>query len=467
MRAEIGGILGSVYQNIGQREQALKMFDEAIAIERRRPRPLVLARLLHKQAHTLYDIEDFPRARPVAEDALAHIEALAPNTIDHVESLRLLGGILNYAGAADQAEPYLQRALAMADQLAGAESIASARVHLDLARLHIFNQPSPKAAVPHARQALSVIGNVGGKDHYLYADALDIAALALGNTQQLPEALPLARESADRRIALYGEVSNQAGYSLYTYARLLARAGKRDEAIDLLKRCVHIQQQLDGDATLASDVPITTLAQVLEQTGALDAAWEQLQQSRAIRTRLLPEAERGVLDLDFIAGRIRRLQGQLDEAERISADVLQQRQSDPGTHPFRLMQSQLEMAALLRDQRKLDAAEAQLGAINPAAFADAPWRQGLLDLERARITALRDETRSAIALAEQAEARLSDGFGVDHPDLWLHRIDRAEWLAADGQTAAARALAAEIASKAAASIARDGYWAKRLAALTR
>ena len=37
----------------------------------------------------------------------------------------------------------------------------------------------------------------------------------------------------------------------------------------------------------------------------------------------------------------------------------------------------------------------------------------------------------------------------------------------DGQATAARALAAEIASKAAASIARDGYWAKRLAALTR
>jgi len=461
VRAEIGGILGSVYQNIGQREKALKMFDEALAIEGRNQRPLLLAQLLYKKAHTLYDSEDFPRARPIAEDALARIEALAPNSIDHVESLRLLGGILNYAGLADQAAPYLERALEMAKRIAGADSIAAARVHLDLARLHIFHEPSPIAAVPHARQALRAIK----KDHYLYADALEIAANALGNTNQLQEALPLVRESADRRIALYGEVSNQAGYSLYTYAYLLARAGSRLDAIAILKRCVHIQEQLDGGAALASETPITLLAQVLEQSGALDTAWERLQQSRAIRTRLLPEAEHDLANLDFVAGRILRLQGQLDAAERISGTVLRQRQTDPGTHPFRLMQSQLEMAALLRVQGKLDAAETQILAIKPAAFAGKPWQQGFLDLELARITALRGDIKSAIAQSLLAEAKLSGGLGAEHPDVWLNRIDRAEWLAVDAQPAAARALAAQIAVTAAASIADNGYWAKRLAAI--
>lgn len=463
VRAEIGGILGSVYQNIGQREQALQMFDEAIAVEIGNERPLVLARLLYKKAYSLYDAEDFPRARPVAEDALARIEELTPNSIDHVESLRLLGGILNYAGETEQAAPYLERALKMAERVAGDNSIAAARVHLDLARLYIFSEPNPIAAVPHARQALAAIK----KDHYLYADALEIAALALGNTNQLQEALPLARESADRRIALYGEVSNQAGYSLYTYARLLARAGMRRDAIAILERCVHIQEQLDGGATLASDVPITMLAQVLEQAGALDAAWERLQQARAIRTRLLPEAERHLLDLDVIAGRILRLQGQLDAAESISRALLQKRQSDPKTHPLRLVLAQLEMGALLRAQGKTEAAEAQLRAIEPAAFADEVWRQGFVDLELARNTAARGDFKTAIAQSLVSEAKLSSGIGADHPDVWLYRIDRAEWLAADEQTAAARALVAEIASKVAASIADDGYWSKRLAAVNK
>ena len=45
-RAEITGILGSVYHTIGKREQALKMFEEAIQIERGNNRPTVLADLL-------------------------------------------------------------------------------------------------------------------------------------------------------------------------------------------------------------------------------------------------------------------------------------------------------------------------------------------------------------------------------------------------------------------------------------
>jgi len=465
VRAEIGGILGSVYQNIGQREQALKMFDEAIAVERRQHRPLVLARLIYKKAYTLYDIEDFARAEPVAADALARIEALVPGTVEHAESLRLVGSILNYEGKTDAAAAYLQRALATAGQAAGADSIASARVHVDLARLHIFNEPSPKAAIPHARNALDTIGRLGGKGHYLYADALEITALALGNNQQLDEALPLARESADLRIARYGEISNQAGFSLYTYARLLSRAGARREAIVILERCVHIQDQLDGGNTLAGEVPITMLAQVLEQAGALPAAWARLRQSRDIRMRLMPAGERTLLDLDFLFGRILRLQGRLDEAEQISAAVLQQRLADAGTHPFRLMQSQLEVAALFREQGRLDEAEALIRRIDPTSFVDEPWRQGFLDLERARIAARRGGHGDAIAQSLRAEAMLANGLGADHPDVWLNRIDRAEWLAA-AQPLAAKALAQEIARHVDASIAKDGYWASRLAALT-
>lgn len=46
-----------------------------------------------------------------------------------------------------------------------------------------------------------------------------------------------------------------------------------------------------------------------------------------------------------------------------------------------------------------------------------------------------------------------------------HCIDRAEWLAADAQIAAARALAAEIGIKLAASVADEDYWSTRLAAI--
>ncbi len=467
VQVEIGGILGSVYQNIGQREQALKMFEDAIAIEQRQPRPAKLAELRYKQAYTLYDMEDFPRALPIAEEAVARHEALGGESIALAESLRLLGSILNYNGDAERAGPILQRALQMATRTAGPDSLEVARTQLDIARLHIFNEPNPIDAVPLAANAVRIIGVAKGESHYLYPEALEIHALALGNTGQLDAALPLIRASTDRRIALYGEISNQAGYSLYTLGSLLQKRGQRIEAIAVFERCIRIQKALDGGDTLAGEVPIYLMAQTLEKAGRLDDALAAFERSRAIRSRLLPEGERNLLDHDAAVGRIRRLQGDVDTALAIAESVRRRRIADPGTHPVRRFQADLDWTAALRAAGRLDEALAVLDAIDPEASGMNAERRAWADLERARILAARGAHDPALAAMQDAETRLAAELGADHPDAWLAKLDRAEGLARVGQREDAQTLAREIAAHAAPGIAADGDWARRLDALIR
>ncbi len=463
VRTEMLGILAGVYLNIGKRDQAIAMHQQAIALERGNARPRVLADLLHKQAYAIYDLEDFPRAEPIAREALALHEQLAPESIEHIESLRLLGTILLYQDRRDESLALLTRALQVAERVDGADSVEAARVHLDFARFHVYMDGFPQPAVAHARTARSVFAKHYGSDHYLYVNALEALSVALGYTGAFDEGLPLARETSEKRIELYGEVSNQAGFALYAYADMLGRAGRRLDAIPVLRRCIDIQARLDGSDTLAATVPLARLGRVLLEAGALDGAVRHLEQVIKVRMDLLDEADYPVTDARFFLGRALRLRGELALAEPLLAAALEAHRASPSA--YQLVKAQLEMAALLRDQGKLDAAAAQIRAIDAAAFVDEPWRQGFLDLELARIAAQRGDIKGAITLSVQAEAQLSGGLGGDHPDLWLNRIDRAEWLIADAQPAAAKALAAEIAIKAAASIADDGYWAKRLAAL--
>lgn len=463
VRAEMLGILAGVYLNIGKRDQAIEMYQQAIAVERGNARPRMLAGLLHKQAYAIYDLEDFARAEPIAREALALRERLAPESVELIESLRLLGTILLYQDRRDESLSLLTRALQMAEGVAGADSVEAARVRLDFARFHVYMDGFPTPAVAHARAARTVFAKHYGNDHYQYVNALEALSVALGYTGAFDEGLPLARETSEKRIKLYGEVSNQAGFALYAYADMLGRAGRRMEAIPVLQRCLDIQERLDGGNTLAATVPLARLGRIQLEAGKLDGAVQRLEQVIKVRMDLLDEADFPVTDARLYLGRALRLQGDLARAEPLLAAALQANRASPSA--YQLVKAQLEMAALLRDQGQLDAAETQIRAIDSKAFVDEPWRRGFLDLERARITAQRGDIKGAIAQSLLAEAELGGGLGTDHPDLWLSRIDRAEWLAIDAQPAAARALAADIASKAAASIADDGYWAKRLAVL--
>ena len=465
-RADIAGILGSVYQSIGQREQAMAMLAEAITLERGNGRPLVLADLLHRQAYTIYDMEDFVTAEPGAREALRLRERSAPASGLEVESLRLLGMILSYQGKFQEAQSLLERALDLAEHLDGAESVDAGKAHLDLSH-HLFNAgASSERVARHAATAGKIFAQALGRDHYLYADALEFSTIAHLQTYDYALAIPMARELSERRAAIYGAISNQNGYGLHTYATALRMAGRRLESIPVFEQCIDIQARLDGSDTLAMVVPLSSLARARAQAGDLEHALEGLQASLALRMRLAPDDQPRQNEVRHYVGQVLRLQGRYAEARPHLSAVLAARTADPQTVAVRLFESQLEMATLHRQQNELDAAAVLLAAAAQIDLGDDAWRAAYIDVEEAQIASLKGDAPRAAARFLSARTRVEAVLGPEHPDTWLLRIDEAEWLARSGRGAEARNLADQILRNAAPSIAQGGSWAVRLARIT-
>ncbi len=160
------------------------------------------------------------------------------------------------------------------------------------------------------------------------------------------------------------------------------------------------------------------------------------------------------------------MQGDVTAALSTATAVQQRRIADPETHPFRRFQSDLDLAAALRADGRVEEAAALLDAIDTKAVGANLWQLAWVDQERARILAARGEHEPALKLFVGAEAQIATGLGAQHPDAWLARIDRAEVLALTDRDDEARRMAREIARNAAPSIAPDGYWARRLALLS-
>ena len=465
-RAEMGGILGSVYQNIGKREQALKLFDEAIAIERRNNRPSVLADLLYKKAYIIYDMEDFAKAEPLAKEVLKLREQIQPISVDVVESQRLVGMIASYLGNSAEAEPILRKAAAMAVNLRGETSVEAAKAYLNLGSYLITRDGGELEADQYAQKARAIFEKNFGTNHFLYIDTLEVSALAFGNLQRFQEALVLAKELSEKRTKLYGELSNQNGFGLFTYANLSQQAGLRNQAIIVFERCLTIQEALDGRETIATVQPMENLYKAKQRIGLYSEAHLVASTVLAIQLKALPLDAPAVLQTQFEIGKLHRLMGDFGEAERISLIALRGREKNPKVQKWHLVLSQLEMAVLYRQRGKFDLALAQIAAIEGLPVAAKPDRKALILLEKGQLAAGQKQSDIALQFFVEAEKQSLDAYGKAHPDAWLIKLDRAELLAKLGQRGLARELAKQIAINAKPSIAPTGDYAKRLAKLS-
>ena len=464
-RAEITGILGSVYHTIGKREQALKMFEEAIQLERGNNRPAVLADLLYKHAYTIYDMEDFPKALPLAKEVLKLRESISPASLETLSALRLLGMIQTYLGDQLAAKPVLTEAVALAEKLTGETSVETGRALLAFGSHRVTVDGGAADAVAYAGRASRIFSQHLGDAHYLYADALEILGLALSSQGKYDEAVPMGKRLSEIRTSIYGELSNQNGFGLFTYANFLHEAGRRLDAVAIFERCVVIQEKLDGRATLATAQPLVFLVNAKLAVGAYAEALALIDEVVAVRTKSFPADNVEVLTALFTKGQILRQLGRLAEAERVTRAVLTARLAAKNTQKYRLLQSHLELAAVYRLQGRFEASEAELVAARQSGSPPSPARTALLLSEQALLYAARGRVDDALKLQLEAEDLLNQGASQSHPDTWLKKIDRAELLAKMGQRQAARDLARQISERARSSIEPTGAHAKRLAKL--
>ena len=463
-RVEMVGILGGIYQKIGKREQAIKMFDEALALEKTHNRPLVYADLLYKKAYTVYDSEDYARAEPILREVLKLRESVEPESAALVDPLRFLGTTLSYSGKDKAARVYLDRAGSLASRYFGENSVEAAQVHMDVGRHHAYSDGRMAESEWHARAAVHILEEKLGRDHFLTVDALEILTVSLRFTKKFDEGIPLAREVSEKRAKFYGEMSNKNIFGLYSYASMLSRSGRRLEAAALFERCIVIQEKLDGTRNLALAEPLSQLAILKADMGAYDAAYDHATETIAIKQKHNAVTTEGEVYAKFIAGRALRALGRIAEALAMTSSALTQRQQ-ANARPSFIAASTLELAAVYRTKKKYDQAEKLLASLDGHASAKSPEGGGRIVAERARLVQANGKFAEAMELFIEAEAMFVKGYGEQHPDSWLPKIDRAELLVKLGRRDEARVLARAIAANVKEAIDPQGHIARRLAKL--
>ncbi len=462
-RTELSSILGTVYQSIGKRDQALKLFDEAIEQARGQSWHPLLAEALHKKAYSLYDMGEFKQALAPAREALELRERYAGESAERVDSMRLLGSILGYSGETEEALKILSQALELATRLRGAESLEAGHVHLDLARYFGDGGGRADLVLEHSELAAKLFAQHLGARHFRVTDALEMRVLGLAQSNQAVAAVPLARELVAQRTALYGDISHPRCYALHMLGSILRRAGRQMEAVPVFQDCLDIHEQLDGPESVASLVPMLGLGLAYESAGAHESALKVFERQLAIHGQQTLTTDITPAGLRLHVAHNERLLGNLDRAQAAMKLVLAEYQADAATPPEDWIDAQLELAALSRQLGDIAAAQAAIDAITPAQLADDPTSSGRTLAERGRIALAREEHEQARLLFKQAQAQLVSARGEHDPEVWLIDVDYAEWLAqAGGKPEQARELAVAIANKVKLAIDPAGRWADRL-----
>lgn len=457
-RAELATILGSVYQNIGLRHTAVELFDEAIALARQQGLPVLLADAMQRKAYTLYDMEDFAAALPVAREALALRASEAPGSSAHLASLRLLGLVLSYNNEFAQAELPLQQALTLANQHHGAESVEAALARLDLARHCGAAGERADEVLEHATAAGAIIQRELGADHFRVAEALEMRILGLVQAGRAAEAVDDAQQLVERRRAIYGRLSNPHSYALYAQGSVLRRAGRHLAAVPAFRESLAIHEELEGSDAEALKAPLFALALTLEAAGDHSEALAQFDRYQRIQLAHPENVAESGLELRLHIARNQHLTGQMAEAEVALQAIAQEAGAEPAADPEIRVAAQLELAAMARAREDLAGAGRWIEAAG--AQDDPQWQA-----ERGRLALAQRQLPLAGQAFEQAIALESARSGTDASATWLLKIDQARWLAASGQRVEAAALAAAIRQRLSPMLQPQGRWARELASL--
>lgn len=452
-RVELATILGSVYQNIGQRQQAIDLYDDAIAVAKAENLQTALGEALNRKAYSLYDMEDFAAAEPVARDALALRAKLAPNSSAHLASLRLLGSILSYKGESAEADALLQEALQQANTRFGADTLEAALAHLDLARHDGAAQDRAASVLNHATIAGQLFRDHLGPDHFRVADALEMHLLGQVQAGQAKLATADAAKLVELRRQRYGELSYPHSYALQAQGGTLRHAGQYLAAIAPLKASIAIHDQLEGPNSLGSQQPLQGLAQAQEAAGLHAEALAHFQRLLAIKQSDQANAGEPNASLLYSIAHNQRFTGAKHAAEQTLNALLQQAHADPEFDPDLLIDIRIDLAALARERRAFDEARAHLDAI-----ADAAQKSPAFLAERGELALAKSERDAAKADFDQALVLATDVDGADATSTRLLQIHQLQWLSASGRETEAATKAVALRQELSGLVAPDGRW---------
>lgn len=266
VEAELLGLLGTLYQQIGNYDQAEEMHRSALALRRNlfgEGSPEA-AKSLNDLGLALMDSGKYPEAEEAHGQALAIRQRLyGDDNAETATSLNDLSSVYRDESKLAQAEPMARQALAIREKLFGHENL---QVADSLRNLSIILGDEGKwvESEATAREVLAIRRKLLGSEHPWVAAALDDVAWAAGANGKLDEAETLEREALAMRQKLLGAEHPDVAKSLYLVGDRMRQRGNLNEAYPVLSAAFSIQRKLLGEDNPASLYTLRSLAATLE-----------------------------------------------------------------------------------------------------------------------------------------------------------------------------------------------------------
>jgi eukaryotic-like serine/threonine-protein kinase len=274
VHAEMLGVLGAIYRDLGSYARAEPLLREAAELLRaaRGARHRETAAAQHELAHVLALMDRRAEAESLYREALGVRRSLLG--AGHPEVARSLGGlaaVLGRSGDHEQAERLHREALAIHLRHSGEDDPGVADAMDALGSL-LRAKGDLAGAEEVWRRTLAARSRVLGPDHLATATSTNNLALLLSDRGELEEAEALYREVLDFDLRRLGEEHPYTATVMNNLASVLRRRGELDEAERLYRRALDIDRRLLGEAHPKVATVLNNLAAVLRDRGDLEGS---------------------------------------------------------------------------------------------------------------------------------------------------------------------------------------------------
>ncbi|QMS88420.1 tetratricopeptide repeat protein [Nostoc edaphicum CCNP1411] len=233
-----------------------------------------------------------------------------------------LGWFYQGQGLYQQAEPWLQQGVKIAENRLGLEHLNIATSLNNLAALHKSTGRYSEAE-PMYKQALELTKRLLGDDHPIVATSLNNLAEIYRYTGRYSEAEPLYLQVLELRQHLLGDNHLDVTNSLNNLALLYSSTKRYSEAELLFQQALKLKKHLLGDNHPDIAINLNNLAALYKSTGRYTEAESLFQQALALRRRLLGDNHPDVAASLNNLATLYQSTGRYSEAEPLHLETLE------------------------------------------------------------------------------------------------------------------------------------------------
>jgi serine/threonine protein kinase/tetratricopeptide (TPR) repeat protein len=359
VEADVRSIIGEVYREIGDLEQASAMHTEALAIRKRKfgnEHPDV-AHSLNEVALVLEYQNKLPEAETMHREALAMRRKLLGNEHpDVAESMNNLASVFHGRGKLAEAETMHREVLAMQRKLLGNDH-ANVATSLNNLAVVLHDDGNLGEAEIIYRETLAMQRKLFGNDHPRIADTLNNLASLLHARGKLGEAETMHREALTMQRKLLGNDHASVARSLNNLALTLCDQGKFVEAETVLRETLVMRRKILGEEHPDVATSLNNLASLLDDQGKLAEAETMYRAALAMQRKLLGSEHPNVATTLNNLAILLNSRGKPAEAETMDREALAMTRKLLGSeHPL-VATSLGSLGRVLSDQEKLTEAE--------------------------------------------------------------------------------------------------------------